>query len=179
MAALRQGMALGQRIEVVTNALGSSDEPLVSAAYAQHRLAMLRMGIRLYEVSSTELKKDPLMSRALHGTQGRSHAKLAVIDGRTVFVGSMNMDLRSSRENTELGLLVDSPQLASVVAGVVSRVRQTGSYQLRLNPAGDGIEWVITDDEGGQQVFTSDPELDVWTRLKVLLLFPFVPESLL
>jgi putative cardiolipin synthase len=178
LSALRRGIANGQQVTVMTNALGSGDEPLVGAAYARRRLALLRMGVALYEVSSGELKKDPLIAKALGETQGRSHAKLAVIDGRTVFVGSMNMDLRSSRENTELGMLVESPQLAAMVSAVARRVREVGSYQLRLDSSKDGIEWV-THAGGKDQVHRDDPELDAWTRLQILLLSPFIPDSLL
>jgi putative cardiolipin synthase len=178
LKALQHGIAQGQHVVVMTNALSASDEPFAGAAYARHRLALLRMGVELYEVSSRELKKDPLRARALGSTQGRSHAKLAVMDGRTVFVGSLNLDLRSSRENTELGMLVESPELAAMVTGVTHRVRETGSYQLRLDATGNSIDWV-TRDRGVETLHHDDPELDVWTRLQVFLLFPFVPESLL
>ena len=114
----------------------------------------------------------------MRGSIGRSHSKLIVIDKQTTFVGSMNMDLRSSRENTELGLLVDSPELAQAVLGLAQRVRSVGSYRLRLVEPGDRLQWVATVN-GVEKVYDEDPEVDLGTRLKVMLLFPFVSESLL
>ena len=75
-------------------------------------------------------------------------------------------------------MLVESPELAAMVTGVTRRVRETGSYQLRLDASGNGIDWV-THDGGVETLHHDDPELDVWTRMQIFLLFPFVPESLL
>ena len=44
------------------------------------------------------------------------HGKVMVLDRRRVFVGSMNLDPRSHRLNTEDGMLIDSPELARRVA---------------------------------------------------------------
>ena len=41
------------------------------------------------------------------------HAKYLILDRQTVFIGSANLDPRSLRINTEVGLLVDSPSLAN------------------------------------------------------------------
>ena len=122
--------------------------------------------------------RHPLIGAALRGSIGRSHSKLIVIDRRVTFVGSMNMDFRSSRENTELGLLVDSPDLARLVLALAERVRSVGSYRLRLAEPGDRLEWVANVN-GVEKIYDDDPEVDLATRLKLLLLFPFVSESLL
>jgi phosphatidylserine/phosphatidylglycerophosphate/cardiolipin synthase-like enzyme len=39
-----------------------------------------------------------------------------VIDRQRVFVGSMNFDQRSLNINTEIGLIIDSPQIAREIA---------------------------------------------------------------
>jgi putative cardiolipin synthase len=168
----------GVHIEVITNSLASNDEPFASAGYARYRVPMLKLGVDLYEVDTTQLRNDPLIGAALRGSIGRSHSKLIVIDRQTTFVGSMNMDLRSSRENTELGMLVESPELAQAVLGLAERVRSVGSYRLRLAQPGDRLQWVATVN-GVEKIYDEDPEVDLATRLKVLLLFPFVSESLL
>jgi putative cardiolipin synthase len=139
---------------------------------------MLKAGVDLYEVDTTQLHNDPLISAALRGSIGRSHSKLVVIDRRVVFVGSMNMDFRSSRENTELGLLVDSPELARVVLALAERVRSVGSYRLRLAEPGDKLQWVANID-GAEKIYESDPEVDFGTQLKLWLFSPFVSEGLL
>jgi putative cardiolipin synthase len=175
---MRAARAHGVRVDVITNSLASNDEPFASAAYGHYRLPMLKLGVNVYETDSRQLKNDPLIGAALHDTIGRSHSKLIVIDRHITFVGSMNMDFRSSRLNTELGLLVDSPELAEAVLGLAERVRSVGSYRLRLDPSGEHVQWVGS--VGGvEKVYDSDPEVDLGTRLQLMLLFPFVSESLL
>jgi len=100
-----------------------------------------------------------------------------VIDGSTTFVGSMNMDLRSSRENTEFGALVHSEALAAEVSALLDSIRAHGAYHLRLSPE-QGIEW-ISGDAGQERIQRSEPEVDFATRLKILLFAPFIAESLL
>jgi len=39
--------------------------------------------------------------------------KAAVVDGRHVFIGSMNLDPRSAAINTEMGAIIDSPALGA------------------------------------------------------------------
>ena len=54
-----------------------------------------------------------------------NHAKLLVVDERTIFVGSANMDLRSANLNFELAVVaLDEPALA---ADVLSTVRDRAS----------------------------------------------------
>ncbi|MDM0004195.1 phospholipase D family protein [Variovorax sp. J22G73] len=178
MAGLRQARANGVRVEVVTNSLASNDEPFASAAYGRYRVEMLKLGAELYETDSSQLKNDSLIAAALHASIGRSHSKLIVIDRRTTFVGSMNMDFRSSRVNTELGMLVDSPELARNVLSLAERVRAVGSFRLRLAQPGDRLQWVGSVN-GAETVYESDPGVDFGTRLQLWLLFPFISESLL
>jgi putative cardiolipin synthase len=178
MRAMQGSRDEGVRIDVLTNALASNDEPFASAAYARYRVPMLKMGVSIDECESSLLKKDALIGPELGDSVGRSHAKLVVIDRHLSFVGSANLDFRSSRENTELGLLVESPALAEQVLSLARRVRAVGSYHLRLRQPGNEVEW-ISDVEGTETVYDSDPEVDLVTRLEVLLLSPFVAESLL
>ena len=178
LAAMRQALDNAVRIEVITNSLASNDEPFASAAYGRYRVQMLKMGVALYEVDSRQLHNDSFFAAALHSSIGRSHSKLIVIDRRVTFVGSMNLDLRSSRLNTELGMLVDSPALAQQVLALAARVRDVGSYRLRLAQPGDRLEWV-GQERGADKVWDHEPDVDLRTRLQLWLVFPFVSESLL
>ena len=124
---------------LVTNTMASNDEPFVSAAYARYRRQMLQMGVQIYEVSPRILRMDSTFDDsfgAMLGTStGRLHAKMMVIDHETTVVGSMNLDFRSSRANTELGLFVDSPELAADVTSLVDELRSVGTYRMRLGGA--------------------------------------------
>jgi cardiolipin synthase C len=168
----------GVAINVVTNSLASNDEPFASAAYGSYRVRMLQMGANLYELNPAELKNDALIGSALHSTIGRSHSKLIIIDHNLTFVGSMNMDLRSSRLNTEFGMLVESPELAGEVLGLATKVLSAGTFKLRLAEPGDHLQWVATEN-GKEKVYDDEPEVPISTQMQIFLLFPFVSESLL
>jgi putative cardiolipin synthase len=177
MDALRRARTRDVRTTLITNSLAANDEPFASAAYARYRKALLSMGIDVYEMSAR-----PLVVATRHGTQiaavGRSHAKIVVIDARTTFVGSMNMDFRSSRENTELGVLVDSPALAAQVSKVLDEIRDSDSYRLQLVQPGDRITWTETLD-GITRVHDTEPDVSLGRQLELFLFSPFVPEQLL
>lgn len=178
LAGLEAARSHGVVVDVMTNSLASNDEPFASAAYGRYRVAMLRMGVNLYETDSSQLRDDPLIGQALGATIGRSHSKLIVIDRHLTFVGSMNMDLRSSRVNTELGMLVDSTELAGAILALADRVRTVGSYRLQLGPSGDRVQW-IGREHGRDVVLDDEPGVDFWTRTKVWMFAPLISEGLL
>lgn len=168
----------GVRVDIITNSLASNDEPLASAAYGRYRVPMLKLGVNLFETDTSQLRNDAVIGQALGSSVGRSHSKLIIIDRRTTFVGSMNLDFRSSRVNTELGMLVDSPELAEKVLSLAERVKAVGSYRLRLNESGEHLQWVSTFN-GAEQVLDAEPGVSFGTRLQLLFLSPLVSESLL
>jgi len=162
---------------VLTNSLGSTDEPAVHLGYSRYREDMLRMGVHLYELSSSRVKTNKRMF--LFGKSlGRLHAKLVVIDRETSFVGSMNLDPRSATINTELGAVIRSPQLARELTRVIDIDRLQSAYKVQLKANGSGVEWVAESDDA-QMVLDSEPDSTPWLRFKQWLLSPFVPESLL
>lgn len=166
----------GVKITLMTNSLGSTDEPIVHAGYIQYRDPMLELGIDLYEISSSRVKRNRRMN--LFGSSlGRLHAKTAVIDGKTLFVGSMNLDPRSATINTELGAVIESPELARELKRIIDIDRLQSAYRLRLGPGGF-CEWTTTEDDG-LVVLTEEPDSSLWQRIKLWMLRPFVPESLL
>ena len=136
------------------------------------------MGVELYETDSSQLKHDKLFSTALRASIGRSHSKLIVIDRHLTFVGSMNLDFRSSRLNTELGMLVESRELAEEVLRLKDLVRSVGCFRVRMSPDGDHIQWVGSED-GKEIVYDEEPGVGLGTRLEIWFLSPFISESLL
>ncbi len=173
----------GVPVTLVTNTMASNDEPFVSAAYGRYRRKMLQMGVRIYEVSPRILHMDSNFDDSfgsmLGTSTGRLHAKMIVVDHQTTVVGSMNLDFRSSRANTELGLFVDSPVLAADVVSLVDELRSEGTYRMRLGGAsGSDVQWV-DDEPDGEKVFEAEPEIGIATLLEVWLFSPFIEEDLL
>jgi cardiolipin synthase C len=92
------------------------------------------MGVDLYEVRANA----PRVSgwRQLVGSSGSSrvslHAKTLIFDWRYLFVGSLNLDLRSVRLNNEIGLVIDSPALAQAMVQGLQQQLHGASYQVKL-----------------------------------------------
>lgn len=152
--------ARGIKVRVLTNSLAATDVMPVHAGYSRYRERLLRAGIELHELKSrrTEVEKpDPeeKSDKKNHGL-GRSsaaslHAKTFVADRHRVFVGSFNFDPRSVQLNTEMGLVIDSAELAGQISGGLDRRLGTDAYQVRLSPEGQ-LEWL-----DGAQVLMNEP----------------------
>jgi putative cardiolipin synthase len=165
------------KVTVLTNSLASNDEPIVHAGYARYRRALLGAGVDLYELSPTRSVHDKRL--ALPGASlGRLHAKTAVIDGTLVFIGSMNLDPRSASKNTELGIIINCPELAREVLRVIHITKLQSAYRLRFGPDGESLQWLTVDDNG-EVVLLEEPDTSFLSRLDNLLFAPLVPEELL
>ena len=89
----------------------------------------------------------------------------------------MNLDPRSGTQNTEMGVVVDCPELALEVLRIITISKLQNSYRLRLSTSGK-LEW-LTDDGEKEMILTSEPETSRFQRFYIPLIAPFVPESLL
>ena len=165
------------RLTVVTNSLGATDEPLVHWGYAKYRHAMLKMGVAVHEIAARVAPQSASVSE--YGSSlARLHAKLAVIDQQKLFIGSMNMDARSARLNTEMVLVIDSAALSAEVASLLHGEHQANTYRLRMAGADQHIEWVSTAD-AQEVVQRTEPGCGLATRLKLATLSAFVDEEML
>lgn len=165
----------GVKVTVLTNSLAANDEPLVHTGYARYREALLRVGVDLYELSPTRVGRN----QRLHwpgASLGRLHAKLAVVDRRLVFVGSMNLDPRSASKNTELGIVVESPELAKEVLRVIHISKLQSAYRLQFGADGRSLMWATMDGDG-EVLLDAEPDTTIFLRVQNLLLAPFVPEQ--
>ena len=177
MAMLQGLCSQHTRLTVLTNSLGATDEPLVHAGYAKYRRAMLSMGVKLHELGAALLPAHSLLG-GLHSSAGRLHAKVAVIDGQRLVVGSMNMDARSARHNTEISLLIDSPALAAEVSRLYQGEVLAGAYQLYLAANATGIEW-RSQVAGREVLHAAEPDAGLARTLRLMLLGALVSEDLL
>jgi putative cardiolipin synthase len=174
---MREARERGVTLSIVTNSLAATDEPLVHTAYRRYRSDMLKMGVNLYELSSHRTRRSVRLG--IFGSSiGRLHAKSAVIDRQTLFVGSMNFDPRSDSVNTEIGLFIQSPEMAQQMLKLVEVLKQQGAWRLRLLPDGAGLEWQSNDPDG-MVTHQEEPDTSVWDHLMLELLAPLMPESLL
>ena len=91
--------AAGRGVQVRLLLPHKSDVPLVRLVSRSYYAQLLKNGIEIFELDSAVL-----------------HAKVLLIDGNWVMVGSANMDQRSFHRNYELNVVVDSPDFGAQVA---------------------------------------------------------------
>ena len=166
----------GVRVRILTNSLASTDSPLVDIGYARYRVPLLKLGVELREMQP-KLGQKHVRFHPFRSSNASLHAKALVIDQRIVFIGSLNMDERSAKINSELGLVMRSPEIAREVTGLLDDLSTDGSYKLQLDQHGR-VEWVAGD-AGAPRVWHTDPETSRTERVWLKLLSPFAPEELL
>jgi cardiolipin synthase C len=175
---IKQSLARGVSIQIITNSLLATDESLVYTAYRRYRLEMLRDGVELYEVSA-RLGRERLLRDIVRGEPIlRLHTKCVVFDDELFFIGSLNFDPRSREHNTEMGIQIASPEIANTAKRVIDLIKNEAAYRVQLNPTNDGVEWIKRNVDGTQEK-VDPPKLGFWRRLQVELLGWLVPEGLL
>src|SRR5216683_1103839 len=167
----------GVHIRILTNSLASTDSPLVHNGYSRYRVALLKLGIELSEVRP-KLGQKRARFHPFRSSTASLHAKALVIDQKTVFIGSMNMDARSARTNSELGLVMRSADIARQVTSLLDDISADGSYKLRLVDHTNRIEW-SSGEPGSEKTWYTDPETTHLQRFVLKILAPFAPEELL
>jgi putative cardiolipin synthase len=179
----KQGVALisdlvarGVRVRILTNSLASTDSPLVDIGYARYRVALLKLGIELREMRP-KLGQRHARFHPFRSSNASLHAKALVIDQKIVFIGSLNMDERSARTNSELGLVISSADISRQVTSLLDDLSTDSSYKLQLD-ANDRVEWV-SGDAGAQRIWHTDPETSRTERVWLKILSPFAPDELL
>lgn len=158
------------RIRILTNSLESSTVPLAQAVYMRYRTPMLEQGIELYEVrSQPSAPRGTGQSAAMSRNGNYSlHAKMFVFDREKIFLGSMNFDPRSMHLNTEIGLIIDSPELAAQVATrFEAMVQGENAYRPVLRTAGrqgaPRLSWEAIQD-GRPVEYEREPARSAWQR---------------
>jgi cardiolipin synthase C len=163
------------RVRILTNSLEAAPSAEAQSGYMHYRVQLLREGVELHEVRALlGSARGSGQSRAIsrHGNYAL-HAKLFVFDRNTVFVGSMNFDQRSKRLNTEMGLLIASPELSSDIASRFDALTQLdNAYAVTLSDGVKGRQHLIwtTQDAGAEVHYDTEPARNAWQKAKVRLL---------
>ncbi len=170
---LRAISSRGGVIRVLTNSLASHDVPAVNSHYKQWRRPIVEAGAGLYE-----MRHDPQIQPVVCDTPPTRaefcglHSKAMVVDRERVYIGSMNYDPRSAIHNTEMGVFIDSPGLATALAGLMERDMQPAN------------SWRVGQDARGRLNWSSDagtekrqPARNFWQRVEDVL-FRALPKNL-
>ena len=170
----------GVKILVLTNSLAANNHTTAFVGYRKQRKQQIGVITELYEYRPDAVSQTELYHALAPGQPVPHfglHAKTAVYDRSTVFVGSFNLDPRSENLNTEIGLLVESPELGRAVAdSILNDMAPGNAWQVRLNDKGK-TEWV-TVKNGVETVEPDNEPLSSSSRkLEADLAQPFTPAS--
>jgi len=127
--------AQGVEISIVTNSLATNDGIPVYSAYSRHQKELLKMGVHLYELNPNSFQYIYKNQKYRKGSIPRSslHAKNMIIDDKIFVIGSMNLDPRSIKLNTEILSIIYSKELAKIESDVFDHIRQLENvFELRL-----------------------------------------------
>lgn len=92
-------------VEIITNNVASGANPWGCTDYLNQKKNIWETGARVYEFMGAH----------------SCHTKAVLIDDRMSIVGSYNMDMRSTYQDTELMLAVDCPELNSIIQTEMER----------------------------------------------------------
>ena len=182
MQAFKDARARGVRVRVLTNSLASNDAPIAHAGYRSHRKDLLNLGVELYEMRSEQaglrnaLGLSGSGSSATGSSRAMLHSKFLVMDGQLLAIGSMNLDLRSELQNTEIALLIRSRKLSAIAAKQI----ETGMRDLAWHVEKDAQGLIWHAPQGSDLEDTrSEPDTSFMLRLLMNLLGPLAPDHLL
>ena len=167
---IREQVREGVTTRLLTNSLAANDVLPVHAGYVKHRRRLLKAGVQLYEFRHRFQQAQEDIRLGAKSSDASLHAKVAVFDRQVTWVGSFNLDPRSSELNTELGIAIHSESLSREAAAMIERdLEPDRAWRLALEPrrsAGLGVVWYGLHD-GGMLRLTEEPDATRLQRLAV------------
>ena len=149
----------GVKVRILTNSFLATDVGAVHSGYMPYRDNLLRAGVEIYELKPTpaaaQAKKEQETGKeegdfaGVGSSHASLHAKTYLVDGKTIFIGSLNLDPRSARINTEMGLVLESSAMVRRFLDRFDPQILDYAYHVELRPDGK-TTW--TTREGGEEV---------------------------
>jgi cardiolipin synthase C len=147
----------GKSVRVLTNSLVANDVAAVHGGYSRYRKPLLKGGVELWELKPAGGEGNS----SLFGSSGASlHTKAFVVDGEELFVGSYNLDPRSTWLNCEQGVLVEDAVLARQLESLFEK-QIAGAHAWRVSLEDGDLRW-----NDGKETFDKDPKASAWQRFQ-------------
>lgn len=160
-AGLAKVAQAGKQMRILTNSLAANDVAAVHGGYSAYRRQLLEGGVQLWELKPEDGRKA---DSSLFGSSGASlHTKALTVDHRVIFVGSYNLDPRSTWLNCEQGVLVESEVLARELEEIFA-TQTAGDRAWHVTLQDDKLQW-----NDGTATFDSDPQAGRWRRFQAWL----------
>jgi len=165
--------ASGVDVTIITNSLAANNQFTVHGGYAPSRKPLLRNGVHIFEVRpDADVQGAQII--AASGAKATLHTKAFIVDDREVFIGSFNFDPRSANINTEMGVVIRSPELAKRYTESVKELLPTQTYELFLNADGK-LRWRTIVD--GQEIVYEKEPATTWGQRFMAGFMRIMPKS--
>jgi phosphatidylserine/phosphatidylglycerophosphate/cardiolipin synthase-like enzyme len=103
------------------------------SSHSRYREALLRAASNCISSNPRRTARSPVRRRSMTGSSRSSqHAKTYMTDHGVVYVGSFNLDPRSARLNTEIGVVVENEQLCVALRDNFAREILNVAYRVEL-----------------------------------------------
>lgn len=169
----------GVRIAILTNSLASTDVTAVHAGYRRYRRQLIDAGVDIFELKPSARHLWSKTDLFLRGsTRVSLHAKYIILDSDTVFVGSANIDQRSDRLNTEMGVMVNSEALAAQASALFHRTTSSENSFRVTRTEDRRLHW-LTEENGETVDYRGEPHAGLLRRLMVFFIGLLPIENLL
>jgi putative cardiolipin synthase len=140
----------GSDVRILTNSLAANDVAAVYGGYSKWREPLLEGGVKLWELKPTP---GAAAKSSMFGSSGASlHTKALAVDGRIVFVGSYNLDPRSTSLNSEQGIFVESPVITAQLEELF-RIDSSGASAWAVTLHEGKLHW-----DDGTQTYDHAPD---------------------
>lgn len=159
--AIERSLERGVRVRILTNSINSNNHLSAHAAYRNHLKRLLAVGAEIHELRADAAERDRYIQSPVGDKTLCLHTKLILFDDDRVFVGSSNLDPRSLRINTEMGLLIDSAPLNAELRRVIEPdFDESNAWRVELDDSGVPL-WI-----SGDQVLEHQPNASFMRRIE-------------
>jgi putative cardiolipin synthase len=149
----------GVKIRILTNSLAGIDVPIAHAGHLMRRRPLLLAGVEVWEKKADG--DDPGFGEpGPLGPAPTLHAKAAAVDGKRLFVGSLNLDQRSAYLNTEMGVIIENPALAQELHRLFDERLADHAYRVEIGER-SRLVWIETAPEGEIR-YDREPQAGFW-----------------
>ena len=161
----------GVNVTILTNSLASTNQATVHGGYAPSRKPLLKAGVKIYEVrADANVSGSEIVSA--EDSKATLHTKAFIVDRREIFIGSFNFDPRSANINTELGVIIQSPELAVQARNLLLAALDENTFEVFLNEKGK-LRW--RGHENGEEVILKKEPHTTWSQRFAAGFFRIIP----
>jgi putative cardiolipin synthase len=169
------------QIRVLTNSLASTDAPAAHVGYARYRKSLLGLGIELYEMRAEQRGTFRTAGASALGSGNNSsraslHSKVVVMDDTLLIVGSMNLDLRSQLQNSEVAIVIRNGAISAEATRLIAPTLAQGAYRVELQD--QRLRWRAPPGAAFADA-AGEPDASMGLQFITTLISPFAPDEML